>query len=50
MSRERDKRAEHQGEIIPHPFFQTRQGCLTMLAIMAAAACAPWLIKIVFGL
>jgi hypothetical protein len=27
------------------PFWGSCLGCLTMLAIMAVAACVPWLIK-----
>jgi hypothetical protein len=47
MSREWDKRAEH---VNLGPFWGSRLGCATLLAIMAAAACVLWLIKVALGL
>ena len=44
------KRAEHQGGINLGPFWGSRLGRLTLLAIMAAAALVPWLSKVALGL
>lgn len=50
MSREWDKVAESQRGIRLDPFWRSRLGRATLVLIMAAAACVPWLIKIVLGL
>jgi hypothetical protein len=46
MSSEWDRRAEHQGSIRLRAFWGSRLGCLTLLVIVAVAACVPWLIKL----
>jgi hypothetical protein len=50
VSREWDKRAERQGGLNLDPFWGSRLGCATLLLIVAAAACVPWLVKVAFGL